>query len=281
MDKYIKSFDDTQIYYNHLPNKNPHTLVFLHGVGGNLTLWKKEIEYFQKKGYSTLALDLRGHGISQYYDDSEKYRIPCFTRDVYEILKNENINQFSLIGYSIGGGIAVHYLMRYKSLYPSSLVLVDTAITYPFDHDHLLNLNSYFTHFLRFITNHKPTLKEHFPHLKDLDFSENGIRKEINLISHLLHLTPLFSLVKTLDNLEKYSFHNRKKIDWTLSNLKIPTLIISGEKDETIPVHFSQQIKELKKDAEFKIIKGAHHQITIENSEEISKVMEHFLTRQY
>ncbi len=278
-DKYIQSFDNTQIFYNYSPQPNPFTLVFLHGIGGNWTLWKKEIEYFQQKGYSTLALDLRGHGASEYHDDFARYRLPCFSRDIYCILKNEKINNFSLIGHSIGGGIAINYLMRYKKIYPSSLVLVDTASTYPFEHNHLLNMNSYFTKFLRFISTHPPTLEKHFPHFKDIDLSTEGIRQEIHLISHLLHFTPLFSLVKALDNLEQYVFHNQTKIDFTLSSLKIPTLIISGEYDKTIPVKFSQHLKELKKDAKLKIIKGAHHQVIVENYAEVSKVMNNFFLR--
>ena len=276
MDKYLNSFDNTQIYYNYSPQKNPFTLVFLHGVGGNWTLWKKEIEYFQQKGYSTLALDLRGHGASQYLPDFASYRLYCFSRDVHYVLKKENINNFSLIGHSIGGGVAINYLMRYKSLYPKSLVLVDTAITYPFDHNHLLNMNSYFTKFLRFIANYPLTVEKHLPHLKDIDLSVEGIKQQIHLISHLLHFTPLFSLVKALDNLEQYVFHNQKRIDLTLSSLKIPTLIISGEKDETIPMQFSKHIKELKKDAQLKIIKEGHHRVIVDKYDEVSRVMQQF-----
>lgn len=279
MEKYIRSFDNTQIFYNYSPQSNPFTLVFLHGVGGNWTLWKKEIDYFQQEGYSTLALDLRGHGASEYLPGFESYRLYCFSRDVHCVLKNENINQFSLIGHSIGGGVAINYLMRYRSLYPTSLVLVDTASTYPFQHDHLLNMNSYFTRFLRYISEHPSTMESHLPHLKDIDLSMDGIRQQIHLISHLLHFTPLFSLVRALDNLEQYVFHNQKRIDFTLSNLKIPTLIITGDKDETIPAQFSKHIKELKKDAELKIIKDGHHRVIVDKYEEVSRVMYHFFQR--
>ena len=278
-DKYLNSFDNTQIYYNYIQNTNPFTLVFLHGIGGNWTLWKKEIDYFEEKGYSTLALDLRGHGASEYHNDFAKYRLPCFSRDIYCILKNENINHFSLIGHSIGGGVAINYLMRYKALYPSSLVLVDTASTYPFEHNHLLNMNSYFTKFLRFISTHPPTLEKHFPHLKDIDLSATGIKQQIHLLSHLLHFTPLFSLVKALDNLEQYVFHNQKKIDLTLSSLKIPTLIISGEYDTTIPLKFAKHLKQLKKDAQLTIIKGANHRTIVDNYKEVSVVMDKFFSK--
>ena len=42
-EKNLTSFDGTEIYYLLHRGKNPHTLVFLHGVGGNWTAWKKVI----------------------------------------------------------------------------------------------------------------------------------------------------------------------------------------------------------------------------------------------
>ena len=59
----LASFDGTNIYYAYHPGLSP-VLIFLQGIGGNWTVWKKEIDFFQKKNYATLALDFRGHGLS-------------------------------------------------------------------------------------------------------------------------------------------------------------------------------------------------------------------------
>ena len=91
MRKFLSSFDGTQIFYLYDKTDNPHTLVFLHGVGSNWTVWKKEIEYFQSKGYSTLTLDLRGHGESGTPMDFNKYRLPNFSRDIYNVLKSSKL----------------------------------------------------------------------------------------------------------------------------------------------------------------------------------------------
>ncbi len=280
MDKFVNSFDRTRLYYNYSQGKNPHTLVFLHGVGSNWTIWKKELDFFQGKEFSTLALDLRGHGASQYHDAFEKYKIQYFSRDVNTILRMENINQFSLVGHSIGGGVAINYVMRYKSVFPSSLILIDSASTYPFDHNRLLNMSPYLTHFLRFIASHPPTLHKHFLHFKDVDLSVNGIKNDLHLISHLLHFTPLRSLVRALDNLEAYVFHNQKKIDTALHNLRIPTLVISGQYDATVPVKFAKMIKRLNQDAQLKIIRGGHHTVMVEKPEQVNTTIYNFLQKQ-
>lgn len=275
-EKTVRSFDWTKIYYRYHQGKNPHTLIFLHGVGGNWTVWKKELAYFQKKGYSTLALDLRGHGMSGAPRSFKKYQLYRFTMDVYRIIRKEKIKNFSLIGHSIGGAIIINYCMRYKKRQPDSLVLVETASTYPFEHNHLLNHSPYVTHFLRFISEHKLTKREHFFHLKDVDLSFDGIKENLHLVSHLLHLTPLRSIVKSLDNLEKYVFKNQKRIDYTLKHYTGPILVIGGEKDQVVPAKYSRIIKNLNKKAHLKILKGAHHLAIVNNAEKVNHVMYDF-----
>ena len=49
----MKSFDNTKLYYIYNKRgKYVNTLIFLHGWGHNHTVWKKEIEFFNKKGYN-------------------------------------------------------------------------------------------------------------------------------------------------------------------------------------------------------------------------------------
>lgn len=274
---YFYSFDGTKIYYRRHIGQNPCTLVFLHGVGGNWTLWRKEMNYFQKRGFSTLVLDLRGHGQSDCPDEFERYCLPHFSHDLFSLLRQEKIKNFVLIGHSLGGAIAINYCMMYKQRYPRSVIFVETSSTYPFDHDRLLNLGPYVTHFLRFVASHKLTHKQHFFHFHDVDLSQEGIKAEIHLISHLLHLTPLRSIVKTLDNVEKFVFKNQRGIDETLRHMRIPTMVIGGEQDHIIPLKYVERIKELNKKSVLRILKGAHHKAIVQDSREVSQVIAQFL----
>src|SRR3989338_6250206 len=243
MKRSFRSFDGVRISYLYEKGILTLTLVFLHGVGGNWTMWKREIEHFKTKGYSTLALDLRGHGESGAPMDFRRYRLSHFSRDVHEVVKRENIRAFCLVGHSLGGAISINYCMRYPKSFPASLVLVESACTYPFDHDRLLNLSPYVTHFLRFIARHKLTRKEHFFHFKDIDLSVEGIKARLHFLTHLLHLTPLRSIVLALDNVERYVFRNQKRINEALMHLTIPTLLIAGGSDSIVPTRFSRFLK--------------------------------------
>jgi len=275
-EKYLESFDGTKLCYLHHQGKLDHTLVFLHGVGGNWTVWKKEIEFFQKKGYSTLAIDLRGHGQSEAPEDFKKYQLPYFAKDINEIVNKEKIDKFSLVGHSLGGCIAIVYCVNHKRKLPASLILVETATLYPFKHENILNFGPYMTDFLRFVASHKVTHKQHFFHFEDADLSVEGIKKQIHLISHLIHITPLRSIVKALDNAEAYAFNNQPQINQTLRTLDSPTLIIAGEYDKVIPPKFSKHIKKLTKNAKLEIMKAGHN-ILLEKQSEVCQEMFNFL----
>lgn len=271
------SFDQCPIFYRYSKGKTNQTLIFLHGVGGNWTVWKKELEYFEKKGYSTLALDLRGHGKSGCPHEFKSYSLPHFSRDIYGLLQHEKIKNFSLIGHSLGGGIIINYLMRYKGKSPSSAVLIESCSVYPFTHDRILMLNPYLVELLRYIERKRELRKEQFPHFQDVDLSEESFGANFHLISHLLHLTPLQSVIRVLDNVEEFVHKNKRRIEFTLENLSIPLLLVAGEKDTIVPIKFSKIIKKLYSKAHMKILKNADHRVIINDASEVNGVLYSFL----
>ena len=54
------------------PNKNVSWLTFIHGAGGNSSIWSQQIRFF-KNFYHLLLIDLRGHGKSISHEFDEIY----------------------------------------------------------------------------------------------------------------------------------------------------------------------------------------------------------------
>ena len=89
--KKITSFDGCIISYQHFKKKRfksvnkkeQPTLVLLHGVGSNCTVWRNELRFFLQQGYSILNIDLRGHGQSGTPKEFERYQLPHFSKDLY------------------------------------------------------------------------------------------------------------------------------------------------------------------------------------------------------
>lgn len=274
---YAQTFDGNHIFYKQYQGKQPLTLVFLHGVGGNWTLWKKEIKYFRRRDFPVLALDMRGHGRSSAPLDYQRYKHTYFCRDLYCVLQSANVENFALIGHSLGGGVTITYCQMYKRKYPSSVVFVETASTYPFKHNSLLNLGKRSTRFMRYLASHNFSPRSLYADMKDIDLSLSGIKYRINLLLHLLALRPLRTIVKTLDNLEEYIHKNQPKIDHTFASLRVPTLVIAADKDTTIPLRFARRIVKLNKLAVLKIIKDADHQVIVKKPHEVSETIYNFL----
>ena len=274
--KKIKSFDGVKVAYNFHKGKNDHVLVFLHGVGGNWTTWKKEITYFKKKGYSTLGIDFRGHGESDAPDEFEKYKTEFFAKDLGVVLQKEKINKFSLIGHSIGGGVAICYESFHPEHEPQSIILVEPSPVYPFKHDDLLHEGKFLTKLIRYIAYNTHIKNKYFPHMKDCDLS-NYEHNKMDLLHHLVHVTPIRSLVYTLDQGETYMKESKKKIENTFKELKCPLLVISSENDKITPPCLTKKIIKWDKLAKFYFVKNADHAVIVEKPQEISKAINEFL----
>ena len=123
--KYIKSFDGAKIYYELNDfGKKDKCLVFIHGLGGNVSIWKKELDYFEREGFSTIAIDLRGHGRSARLNEAGFYKFENFVNDVIKVMEIENFKNYCLIGHSLGGMIATVIAAEQKTN-SRILVLVD------------------------------------------------------------------------------------------------------------------------------------------------------------
>ena len=88
-------------------------LVFLHGFGGSIKMWKRQVDQF-KKNYNLLFIDLPGHG--QSCDGIKDKHIKQFDKIadiIVDTLKKNGINKASFLCVSLGclifAGIAAKY----------------------------------------------------------------------------------------------------------------------------------------------------------------------------
>lgn len=69
-EKFIRTSDGIPLAYDYreIPNEKG-VAVLLHGLGSDLNEWHSLRKYLNKNGWSTLAIDLRGHGFSNIWND--------------------------------------------------------------------------------------------------------------------------------------------------------------------------------------------------------------------
>ncbi len=90
-------------------------LLLLHGFSGAGTTWCS-IGQQLADSYELLALDLLGHGNSQAPQNSDAYTIQHAASDVISLLDALQLEGVHLLGYSMGGRLALEYPQRFVSL---------------------------------------------------------------------------------------------------------------------------------------------------------------------
>lgn len=85
------------------PESNLPPLVFIHGLFGSLSNLGMIARAFQEQR-TVIQLDVRNHGKSAHRDDMN-YAV--MAQDVLETLNSLNIEQFSVVGHSMGGKVAM------------------------------------------------------------------------------------------------------------------------------------------------------------------------------
>jgi pimeloyl-ACP methyl ester carboxylesterase len=100
------------------------TVLILHGWLDQAVSWAEVAEGLVAQGYHVLALDHRGHGRSGHLVNYCEYHFPDYIADLQEVILQLQLEDFILIGHSMGGTIASIYSALCPKK-PRHLILVD------------------------------------------------------------------------------------------------------------------------------------------------------------
>ncbi|HBQ50513.1 hypothetical protein A3B42_00390 [Candidatus Daviesbacteria bacterium RIFCSPLOWO2_01_FULL_38_10] len=266
--KYFESFDGAKIYYHKTEKDKNKWLVFLHGFGGDLTAWSKERSYFSKLGISTIALDLRGHGLSEKSDKKDFYKLENFAKDLKELLKIESINNAVIIGHCFGGMVAIYFQAKFPNN-SKGLVLVDTGFKPPFISNN--PVAKVFADYLIRLLQSLPDIKV----AGHADFNKFQGTNDINfqrILSDILH-TSLRSYLLLCSNFIKLDAGK------LLDKIIVPTLVVEGTKDSIFPMEIAKYLHKRIETSELDLIEGANHIIVINNPVELEESIAEFLKK--
>lgn len=86
-------------------------LVLLHGFTGSTATWKTVIEKW--RDYQIVAIDLIGHGQTESPADESRYAMERQLDDLDFIFEEMKLENFTLLGYSMGGRTALAYACEF------------------------------------------------------------------------------------------------------------------------------------------------------------------------
>ena len=228
-----KIINNTKTNYLSFGNGTP--FIILHGWGSGSDRWIKEAEIISEKGYRVIIPDLPGFG------QSDKLQNP-WTANNYvkwfeDFTKELGIQEFYLLGHSFGGAlsakISVKYPQRVKKLF-----LVASAV---------IRQKTVKKNFLAKISK----LIKLFKFLPFYNFFRKVVYKFIIRKSDYIY---------TEGNIkETYLNVIADDVSYKLPFIRVPTIIIWGDKDQSVPVDNAYFINKSIKDSKLVIISGADH----------------------
>lgn len=131
-ESFFRSFDQTQLYYQMWLPETPirAILIIVHGLGGHGGMYGNISKYLLPHGFGIYTIDLRGHGKSPgqrgYINSWDEYRQDIkFFLELIQV-QNPGIPCF-LLGHSMGGLIAIDFVLRHPEIAKSLSGLITFA----------------------------------------------------------------------------------------------------------------------------------------------------------
>ena len=110
------------------PPDGPPVLL-IHGWSGNHMCWRRQVDSALVEEFRLVALDLRGHGMSDRPLDAGRYQdARLWAADIAAVIGQLDLDRPTLVGWSYGGFIICDYLRAYGEGDVSAINFVGAAV---------------------------------------------------------------------------------------------------------------------------------------------------------
>ncbi|MQG20819.1 MAG: alpha/beta fold hydrolase [SAR202 cluster bacterium] len=119
---YVTS-NDVRIYYETTGVGAP--IIFCHEFAGGYESWEPQVEYFSSR-YQVVTWNVRGYPPSDVPESVDSYSQDASIEDLRAVMEALNISAAHLVGFSMGGNIALNFALKYPDRV-TSLVIAGTG----------------------------------------------------------------------------------------------------------------------------------------------------------
>ncbi|MDB5988573.1 MAG: alpha/beta hydrolase [Nevskia sp.] len=243
-------------------------VVLIHGWPVTHAMWEYQSAELPKHGLRVIAYDRRGFGQSSKPWDGYDY--DTFADDLKALLDELDLHDVTLVGFSMGGGEIARYMSRHHGARISRVALVGAVTPFllktadnPEGVDH-----SVFDGMIAGVDQDRPDFLSNFGKL----FFGVGVIGTTVSEATLAWTTALAlpaSHRATVECIRAWSATDFRK---DLAAIKVPTLIIHGDNDSTVPAPISaDRVAKALPKAEYKRYKDAPHGLYVTHKEQLNR----------
>jgi pimeloyl-ACP methyl ester carboxylesterase len=226
-------------------------IIFIHGVGLNHKIWKPQFDVFEN---TIVAYDILGHGQTPL--ESSNLSFDNFSRQLLNLIDELNFKKIHLVGFSIGSLIARNFAENYNERL-ESLTLLCSIFKRSKEQQQIVNDRFELSKKSRSLS--KQALKRWFT---DEYILQNP--KIYEEISSMLNENNMEDFLKI------YELFVKHKDNEKFENIKVKTLIMTGEFDSGSTPEMSKNLSKCIKNSKVKIIKNGKHLCSIECADEVN-----------
>ncbi|MHB1685906.1 MAG: alpha/beta fold hydrolase [Ignavibacteriaceae bacterium] len=244
-------------------DKKNSPIIFVHGFPYDHEMWNNQVTELSGK-YFCVTYDIRGLGASPAGDG--QYTMESFTDDLENIIAELNLNKPALCGLSMGGYISLRAVERMEEKF-SALILCDTKSEADTNEGKLKRAEG-----VKKINTEgiETFVKVTVPNTFTGESIKNSNRYQ-EILKRSLHSNPVGVKGCLL------AMAGRTDTTSYLPKIKIPTLVICGEKDRLSPPESMKAMTDKINGAEFMLVPNAAHMSPVENPEVVNKAISYFL----
>jgi pimeloyl-ACP methyl ester carboxylesterase len=254
--------NDITINYDDL-GEGKLPIIFIHGFPFDKSSWQPQLNHLSHYD-RVITYDIRGFGKSTH--NHEKISFQLFADDLIHFMDALQVSQAIVCGLSMGGYILLNALNRYPERF-AAIILSDTQCI---------------------ADTPEAKGKRH----KNIQLIESGglATYTENMINNLFHPESFTTKKDAIDSIRNvmlntspkimtetlHAMMNREAMCYTLENIHIPTLIISGKEDKAIPSQQSAFMHQQIPRSIFHLIEKAGHLPNLEKPEEFNLLVKDF-----
>jgi pimeloyl-ACP methyl ester carboxylesterase len=268
--------NSTSIHLYYEDHGSGHPVILIHGYPLSSASWEKQVPALLAAGHRVIAYDRRGFGKSS--QPTTGYNYDTFAEDLRKLVTHLKLKNFTLVGFSMGGGEVARYIGRYGSKGVSQAVIiggippyllkgadnpegVDASVFEGIEKAVAADRYAFFTEFFKNFYNTDVHLGKRV--------SQQAIQASWNTAA-IASATASLACVPT--------WHEDFRKD--VAKIDVPTLVMHGDSDRIVPFSAAgSRTAKLINRAELVVIKDGPHNVAWTHAEEVNEALLRFLAK--